>query len=90
MYDGRDPGLENGGLITQMIRSLLEAVEAPPREIEGVSEEFCDGTCQSAFLCSVSNDGLRGHDLTNISHFTRPGTRQEGVPEARPTLSNLQ
>lgn len=46
VYDGRDPGLgddETGGLITQMIRTLLEGMEAPPREIEGVSEEFCDG-----------------------------------------------
>ncbi|KAB8234876.1 hypothetical protein BDV23DRAFT_151798 [Aspergillus alliaceus] len=30
------------GLLTQMIQSLLSEAETPPREIEGVSEEFCD------------------------------------------------
>lgn len=46
VYDDRDQGLgddEHGGLITQMIRMLLQDAEAPPREVEGVSEEFCDG-----------------------------------------------
>lgn len=29
-------------LITTMIQNLLNGAEAPPREVEGVSEEFCD------------------------------------------------
>ena len=62
VYDGRDPGLgDDGELITQMIRALLEGVEAPPREIEGVSEEFCDGMCQ----LPVPTDEDSMHNLTN-------------------------
>jgi hypothetical protein len=30
-------------LLTTMIQNLLNGAEAPPREVEGVSEEFCDG-----------------------------------------------
>ncbi|KAL1997522.1 hypothetical protein VTN49DRAFT_53 [Thermomyces lanuginosus] len=35
---------EEGGqsLIDRMIEALLQGAEAPPREIEGVDEEFCD------------------------------------------------
>lgn len=51
VYDGRVPeglGLgeqedTDGGLIGQMIRALLQAADQPPREVEGVSEAFCDG-----------------------------------------------
>ncbi|WEW58224.1 hypothetical protein PRK78_003692 [Emydomyces testavorans] len=51
VYDGRVPeglGLDgeegvDGGLIGQMIRTLLQEAEQPPREVEGVSEGFCDG-----------------------------------------------
>ncbi|KAK1146313.1 hypothetical protein N8T08_003100 [Aspergillus melleus] len=32
----------DGGLLTEMIQSLLNQAEMPPREVEGVSEEFCD------------------------------------------------
>ncbi|KAM5471612.1 hypothetical protein MferCBS49748_001782 [Microsporum ferrugineum] len=45
VYDGRDPEMadaEQGPLIEEMIRALLQEAEAPPREVEGVSEEFCD------------------------------------------------
>lgn len=29
-------------LLTTMIQNLLNGAEEPPREVEGVSEEFCD------------------------------------------------
>jgi hypothetical protein len=29
-------------LLTQMIQTLLQEADTPPREVEGVSEEFCD------------------------------------------------
>ncbi|KAE8351637.1 hypothetical protein BDV28DRAFT_16138 [Aspergillus coremiiformis] len=32
----------NEDLLTQMIQNLLSEAEMPPREVEGVSEEFCD------------------------------------------------
>ncbi|KAJ5093909.1 hypothetical protein N7456_009770 [Penicillium angulare] len=35
-------GVEGNELITQMIQSLLSGADMPPREVEGVSEEFCD------------------------------------------------
>lgn len=34
-----------GELIDQMIEALIQGAEMPPREVEGVTEEFCDGTC---------------------------------------------
>lgn len=35
---------EGEGLLSEMITALLREAETPPREVEGVSEEFCDGT----------------------------------------------
>lgn len=34
---------EGQDLLSQMIASLLREAETPPREVEGVSEAFCDG-----------------------------------------------
>ncbi|PYI11347.1 hypothetical protein BO78DRAFT_358920 [Aspergillus sclerotiicarbonarius CBS 121057] len=43
---GDGEGIGNGSgdedLLAQMISSLLHTAEMPPREVEGVSEEFCD------------------------------------------------
>ncbi|KAL4895215.1 hypothetical protein BDV59DRAFT_161405 [Aspergillus ambiguus] len=33
---------DESDLLTQMIQTLLSEAETPPREVEGVSEEFCD------------------------------------------------
>ncbi|KAJ5225609.1 Zinc finger RING-type [Penicillium chermesinum] len=35
-------GQSGDDLLTEMIQSLLGAADTPPREVEGVSEEFCD------------------------------------------------
>ncbi|KAB8073856.1 hypothetical protein BDV29DRAFT_131743 [Aspergillus leporis] len=35
-------GGESDDLLTQMIQNLLQEAETPPKEVEGVSEEFCD------------------------------------------------
>lgn len=35
-------GTNGEELLTQMIESLLSQADTPPREVEGVSEEFCD------------------------------------------------
>lgn len=37
---------EEGGtdVLTQMIQTLLRDADTPPREVEGVKEEFCDGS----------------------------------------------
>jgi hypothetical protein len=37
--DNDDSGRD---LLTTMIQSLLAQAETPPREVEGVSEEYCD------------------------------------------------
>ncbi|KAK2784163.1 hypothetical protein FQN53_008772 [Emmonsiellopsis sp. PD_33] len=51
VHDGRDEGLGNvtdedatggAGLLSNMISLLLREAEAPPREVEGVGEGFCD------------------------------------------------
>ncbi|ODM17518.1 hypothetical protein SI65_07193 [Aspergillus cristatus] len=44
---GTSAGVQEGGqggedLLTTMIQSLLSEADTPPREVEGVSEEFCD------------------------------------------------
>ncbi|KAJ5825611.1 hypothetical protein N7474_002749 [Penicillium riverlandense] len=38
-------------LLTQMIQTLLQEADTPPREVEGVSEEFCD-TTQTCPICN--------------------------------------
>jgi len=37
--NGSDSGRD---LLTTMIQSLLAQADTPPREVEGVSEEYCD------------------------------------------------
>lgn len=34
---------EGQDLVSQMIQTLLREADTPPKEVEGVSEEFCDG-----------------------------------------------
>lgn len=38
-----DGGEEQDDLVSQMIQTLLREADTPPKEVEGVSEEFCDG-----------------------------------------------
>lgn len=33
---------EDRDVLTQMIQALLQDADTPPKEVEGVSEEFCD------------------------------------------------
>ncbi|PYH78171.1 hypothetical protein BO82DRAFT_291978, partial [Aspergillus uvarum CBS 121591] len=56
----------NGGgneLLTEMIGSLLQSAERPPKEVEGVSEEFCDvldrvpkASLNSSQVCPICNN----------------------------------
>ena len=40
---GNEQGQEEGAdVLSQMIRTLLADADTPPKEVEGVSEEFCD------------------------------------------------
>lgn len=59
--DGGNPPAQDGednanseDLLTRMIQTLLSEADTPPREVEGVSEEFCDGTHTSPSLLSPS------------------------------------
>lgn len=36
-------GEGEGDLVAHMIQALLQEADTPPREVEGVTEEFCDG-----------------------------------------------
>lgn len=38
------PEGEGSDVLSQMIQTLLREADTPPTEVEGVSEEFCDGT----------------------------------------------
>ncbi|KAJ5671808.1 hypothetical protein N7507_000935 [Penicillium longicatenatum] len=40
--DAATEGTDGEDLLTQMIQNLLSQADMPPREVEGVSEEFCD------------------------------------------------
>lgn len=40
---GTGAGEEGADVLTQMIQALLHEADMPPREVEGVKEEFCDG-----------------------------------------------
>ncbi|PGH17376.1 hypothetical protein AJ80_04831 [Polytolypa hystricis UAMH7299] len=47
VHDGTEPDISqeeegSGGLLTEMIQVLLREAEEPPREVEGVGDEFCD------------------------------------------------
>lgn len=54
---GADDGEGEGGehhdsaLIDQMIEALLQGADMPPREVEGVDEEFCDSEFRPSY-CS--------------------------------------
>lgn len=60
VHDGTEPELSEShatgrmGLLTDMIRILLSEADEPPREVEGVSEEFCDGMCASFLLSAFT------------------------------------
>ncbi|PYH45095.1 uncharacterized protein BP01DRAFT_357023 [Aspergillus saccharolyticus JOP 1030-1] len=59
-----DGGNGNGHeLLTEMIQSLLQSAERPPKEVEGVSEEFCDvldrvpkAALNSSQVCPICNN----------------------------------
>jgi hypothetical protein len=48
--DASDSGRD---LLTTMIQSLLAQADTPPREVEGVSEEFCDSK-KFPWLCGIA------------------------------------
>ena len=50
---GAAASVHGDDLLAQMIQTLLSEAETPPKEIEGVSEEFCDGMCYSFFFPSL-------------------------------------
>ncbi|KAJ5596201.1 hypothetical protein N7450_002659 [Penicillium hetheringtonii] len=56
-------GESSEDLLTTMIQNLLNGAEAPPREVEGVSEEFCDmldrvpkSALNSSQVCPICNN----------------------------------
>ncbi|RAK97759.1 uncharacterized protein BO80DRAFT_389146 [Aspergillus ibericus CBS 121593] len=60
---GGGSGNEGEDLLAQMISSLLRTAEMPPREVEGVSEEFCDvldrvprSTLKPDQICPICNN----------------------------------
>ncbi|CAG8417826.1 unnamed protein product [Penicillium salamii] len=63
--DGTD-GTDNGrDLLSTMIQSLLAQADTPPREVEGVSEEYCDmldrvpkSSLKPADICPICNNAF--------------------------------
>ena len=78
--EGGETGDEGRDLLTQMIGSLLSGANAPPKEVEGVSEEFCDGI---PFLPLSIYQGT-----TDTVHSPRPRPAQ--ISNTQPNLSHLQ
>lgn len=62
---GQD-GENSDDLLTQMIQNLLGSADTPPREVEGVSEEFCDRKTLSASTMSVAFRGCKGHKTMTL------------------------
>lgn len=75
-------------LLSQMIESLLSDADTPPREVEGVSEEFCDST--HAIPHSLFNflDSCAGHRLIYSVYSAR--TCPQGIPQCVTNLPDLQ
>jgi hypothetical protein len=65
--DGGDNGSDEtagedhhgAALIDQMIEALVQGAELPPREVEGVNEEFCDCMCFLLFFAYPYCMGIR-------------------------------
>lgn len=55
--DGDQGGEGAEDLLTRMIQTLLSEADTPPREVEGVSEEFCDSKEPIAILCVYNITG---------------------------------
>lgn len=53
------PESEDGDVLTQMIQTLLQEADTPPKEVEGVSEEFCAGM-YDIYLCPLLPPGRHG------------------------------
>lgn len=49
----RGDGADGDDLLNQMIQSLLSEADTPPREVEGVSDEFCDSKQPSLIIIGV-------------------------------------
>lgn len=64
VHDGTETPIddsESAGLISQMIAMLLHNADEPPKEVGGVSEEFCDSKLPSHMsfsVCGRSRDKL--------------------------------
>lgn len=90
--EGGDVGTEvqeggQGGedLLTTMIQSLLSQADTPPREVEGVSEEFCDG----AFLPPLIPPRFKR--IANVfAGLCSPRPRPPQIPQRIPNLPDLQ
>lgn len=51
-------GASGDDLLSQMIQNLLAEADTPPREVEGVSDEFCDSKHSLLRLSDVLNATL--------------------------------
>lgn len=66
-------GSDNGrDLLTTMIQSLLAQADTPPREVEGVSEEFCDSKELPACLVPLCLSVVHIQLITLSSARPRP------------------
>ncbi|KAJ5380801.1 uncharacterized protein N7496_003229 [Penicillium cataractarum] len=59
----RGDGADGEDLLNQMIQSLLSEADTPPREVEGVSDEFCDmlervpkASLDASQICPICNN----------------------------------
>ena len=50
---GDQPHHHDPALIDQMIETLLQGANMPPREVEGVDEEFCDSEFYFLLICPL-------------------------------------
>lgn len=78
--EGEGQGQGRGeALIDQMIEALLREAETPPREVEGVSEEFCDGK-YSTYSTDTSSLTQEKNTSLTLTLILQPSTASPPNP----------
>lgn len=85
--DGTPIRVHGDDLLAQMIQTLLRDAETPPKEVEGVNEEFCDSISTLHCFLLASNTG-EDMELTIMTNRARPCPAL--LAEARTGVSDLQ
>lgn len=91
---GAESNGTDGDVLDNMIRILVSEADAPPREVQGASEEFCEGMASvlglraGAVLCVCVCVRRKWAHFIPVHCSPRP--RPQKIPPTLPNLSHLQ